>query len=863
MKYSLRFWFVLFLMLSPEFGAVWAAVDDKSEVQTLHLLGRSKVGDYQVGLAEADWTWLRNKSTLYVGTSSPDYPPFDLTGNDRDYEGLTADYVGLLAELLHVQVQVRRFNSRADVIRALKDGEVDLLGTANGFEAADPELVMSAAYADDQPMIVTRSNDAASLVADMAGKKIAMLYHYLPPESVSQAYPDADLQLYPSTLSAIGAVAFGNADAYLGDAISANYLIGMNYLNNVQLTDFSRMEGSSFAFAMSATNTQLLNIINSALAAVPIGERMDILRRWGSSEMNVPGQHRLHLTAREQSWLDKHPRVTVAAIENFLPLSFFDKKGALRGVSSDVLAKISLRTGLKFDSVRGTSMALQIEQLQAGKVDLLAALAPSTEREGQVRFTRPYVSTPYVLINRGGESPATLNEMAGKRLVIIRGMFLTDYIISNFPSIQIIYVDNSAEVMAKVANGEAEAGVNSFLSARYMISRQYRDRLYITSTVGIEPARFALVTNRGNLELYSILDKALLSISPEEMAEITNRWRSEVVIDDNFWLRNRGAIIQGFFIAGVLLLFAVIWIVYLRRLIQQRKVAERALNNQLEFKRVLIDGTPHPIYVRDLEGRMVVCNTSYLEVFGLSHDEVVGKHITEGVFAESAPAAAYQDEYLRVLKDGVPQVQDRELLLDGRVLRIYHWMLPYKDSEGNISGMIAGWIDISERERLMGMVQDANRAKTTFLATMSHEIRTPLNAVIGMLEIALKKSEQGVLDRFAIEVASGAAHSLLDLIGDILDIARIESGKLSLTPGRANLGELVRSVARIFDGLAEQKNLKLELEIDARADCDVLIDPLRFKQVISNLVSNAIKFTTEGEVRLLLNVLSDTQGEPL
>lgn len=182
-------------------------------------------------------------------------------------------------------------------------------------------------------------------------------------------------------------------------------------------------------------------------------------------------------------------------------------------------------------------------------------------------------------------------------------------------------------------------------------------------------------------------------------------------------------------------------------------------------------------------------------------------------------------------------------------------MLPYKDSDGAVIGMIAGWIDISERQLLLGMVQEANRAKTTFLATMSHEIRTPMNAVIGMLELTLKKADQGVLDRFAIEVASSAAHGLLDLIGDILDIARIESGKLSLTPERANLRELVTSLARIFEGLAEQKHLQLLLDLDVEADCDVLIDPLRFKQIVSNLLSNAIKFTTEGEIRLTLKVL--------
>nr|BFE95526.1 hypothetical protein GCM10020185_60620 [Pseudomonas brassicacearum subsp. brassicacearum] len=112
------------------------------------------------------------------------------------------------------------------------------------------------------------------------------------------------------------------------------------------------------------------------------------------------------------------------------------------------------------------------------------------------------------------------------------------------------------------------------------------------------------------------------------------------------------------------------------------------------------------------------------------------------------------------------------------------------------------------------------------------------------------------MDRFAIEVASGAAHGMLDLIGDILDIARIESGKLSLAPQRANLHELTESVARIFEGLARQKHLRLQRVLDAGVNRDVLIDPLRFKQIVSNLLSNAIKFTDQGEVRLSVS------GEP-
>lgn len=167
---------------------------------------------------------------------------------------------------------------------------------------------------------------------------------------------------------------------------------------------------------------------------------------------------------------------------------------------------------------------------------------------------------------------------------------------------------------------------------------------------------------------------------------------------------------------------------------------------------------------------------------------------------------------------------------------------------------------LSQLQEAKDAADDANRAKTTFLATMSHEIRTPMNALLGMLELALKRADDGITDRGAIEVASNAGQQLLALIGDILDIARIESGHLSLTPERANLRALVSSVCRVFEGLARQKNLEWRVDLDEHSGCDVLIDPTRFKQVLSNLLSNAIKFTLEGEVSLTLRVESEVSG---
>jgi len=835
----------------------WAAMA-LEEPNKLRLLGHSTLVDPSVVLDEADWRWLRERRTLSMGVSAPDYAPFDLSNSD-ELEGITADFATLVAQALNITIDVKRYDTRDEVIEALKAGAVDFVGSANGFEAADPELVLSRSYANDQPALVTRAGENQALKADLAGKRLAMLYHYMQPKAVEAFYPDAQLHLFASTFEAIGAVAFGQADVYLGDAISTRYLINKNHLNNVRMADFSALEVNPFGFAFAKDNTRLLGIVNAALAAVPANQQMEILRRWSAGGSGFLEAEQLRLSESEQRWLEKHPRVKVAVLDKFVPLSFFNEQEQFEGLSSEVLSRISLRTGLKFDVERGSSLPRQVEQASVGRVDMLAVVTPSVERSEKIRFTRPYLSSPYVLVVRSDdEHLVTLEDMPGKRLAIIRGSSLIAQISRDYPSIEFVDVENPEQAMELVVKGSADATAVSLISARYMIARNYRKRLRITSTVGNEPARIAFGVNRSQLELYSILDKALLSITPEEMDELTNHWRSEIIIEDNYWIRHRNIIIQGFGLAALLLLVTLGWVFYLRSLIRKRTQAERALSDQMRFMSVLIDGTPHPIYVRDRLGRLMACNNAYLDVFGFKLEDVIGKTVVETDTGNPPQAQSFHADYLRLMELGEPQVHDRVLKVPGgEVLTIYQWMLPYRDSNGSVVGMIAGWVDVSERQRLLGQLQEAkeeadaaNRAKTTFLATMSHEIRTPMNAVIGMIELALKNAERGLADRDALEVASVASRSMLELIGDILDIARIESGHLSLSLEPANLHELLASVARVFEGLARDKGLVLQVELDPLIDRPVLVDPLRFKQVVSNVLGNAIKFTASGQVRL-------------
>ncbi|WP_460137145.1 transporter substrate-binding domain-containing protein [Pseudomonas sp. S1_E04] len=829
------------------------------------LLSRARPVQLELSLNKAQRQWLQNKRELVLGTASPDYPPFDLTSSGRDYEGLTADYAGLLAKALALPVKVVRYPTREAAIRALETGHIDLLGSSNGFEAANPNLTLSEPYAVDQPVLVTREGETRSLSDGLAGMRLALVYHYLPMDEVEKLYPKAIIRTYPSYQNALNAVAFDQADVFLGDTISTHYMINKGYLKNVRMANFGKHEAYGFSFAMLQHQHTLSSLVDAVLMAVPTNERDAITKRWSAGSDILLTDQKLQLTAREERWLRDNPVVKVVVNETFAPLTFFDADGNFRGITADLLELIRLRTGLRFQIQRERDVNKMIEQVEAGKADIIGAIIPSVEREAQLDFSRPYLENSYVMLTRKEQqAPTGLGEMEGKRLAVTQGSPLARFLRDNFPKIQLVETGDNFKATELLAQGHVEGAVNSLVVANYFLSSpMFQDKIQISFSIGTRPATFSLATSRSTTELSSILDKALLSIAPDELGVINSRWRGYTAASDSYWRNYHDLIARIIIGTGLLLLISLTWNAYMRRQIKHRKMAERALNDQFEFMRALVNETPHPIYVRDRMGLLQSCNDSYLQVFDVKREEVIGKNAMQISTATAAEAAQYHADYQRVVAEGNPLILDRTLHIRGKKLTIYHWILPYRDSIGEVQGIIGGWIDISERRQLFDELRaakeradEANRAKSTFLATMSHEIRTPMNAVIGMLELTLKRADQGHLDRPAIEVAYNSAKDLLELIGDILDIARIESGRLSLAPERVNLREVIESVVRVFDGLARQKTLSLLLEFKPDLDdTDVLIDPLRFKQVLSNLVSNAIKFTERGEVKIKVEVL--------
>jgi two-component system, NarL family, sensor histidine kinase EvgS len=208
----------------------------------------------------------------------------------------------------------------------------------------------------------------------------------------------------------------------------------------------------------------------------------------------------------------------------------------------------------------------------------------------------------------------------------------------------------------------------------------------------------------------------------------------------------------------------------------------------------------------------------------------------------------------------------RITMSDGAIQWVHCSATLQKDRDGSIvwSGY---WSDVTAKKDMQRALQAAtdeanraNRAKSTFLATMSHEIRTPMNGVLGLLEL-LDLTELDPEQRATLGVVFESGRALLRIIDDILDFSKVEAGRLALDPVPASVHDVVARTCQIHSGIASSRGLLLQQSIDPRVSPRMLFDPLRVGQILNNLVSNALKFTSEGSVTVKVESLSRTQDD--
>ena len=293
---------------------------------------------------------------------------------------------------------------------------------------------------------------------------------------------------------------------------------------------------------------------------------------------------------------------------------------------------------------------------------------------------------------------------------------------------------------------------------------------------------------------------------------------------------------------------------------------DEAHQRELDLMHEIIDALPHALCVRDLEGRLITCNSHYLEQHSLKLEDVVGRRMYETQEWPEEHARYIHERLVAEMLKGQPYSVDVVLKIRGedRVLR--HWGKPYRDSAGNLLGLICGNVDVTDRDGVLLDLRDSStrlevaiQAKERFMEWVTDEMTAPLNNIAAMLDLAsgpLESAKQAE----AIAIAQSATQGMQKLLEDFRSYLRLEAGKHALTPELVDVKVLTQKLVNEFQPSAQARGLSLQLDTVGSFQTSVWLDPHAFTRITQALLSNALRFTDRGGVSVELRCIGLGQG---
>jgi len=272
---------------------------------------------------------------------------------------------------------------------------------------------------------------------------------------------------------------------------------------------------------------------------------------------------------------------------------------------------------------------------------------------------------------------------------------LLETIRRDYPSIEVRSVKTYAEARALVESGEAYATIENETGAQLYPLGQ----LKVGHTVEGSWEADHLAVRKGQPQLLSILNKALEAFPPTELRAIRLKWLDGIAPNPalSVWQRVAQWGCWGMFIVSLFSLLSLLWNRRLAALIKQRRDAEKDLSDQLAFQHALIDAMPDPMFVRDLEGRLIMCNKSYEESLSIRFDQVQGRRLIDVDVMPGDSAEMLHAEFMAQLDTRKTRFSQRQLKFNNGVRDVYQWTVPFYSADGQLRGLLGGWTDIGQR----------------------------------------------------------------------------------------------------------------------------------------------------------------------
>ncbi|PXA73449.1 response regulator [Vibrio sp. 11986-1-5] len=558
------------------------------------------------------------------------------------------------------------------------------------------------------------------------------------------------------------------------------------------------------------------------------------------------------LSEDEKKWVaEESPIIKVSFNHSFPPYTFYDYYGNESGIIPELLTSIGIKTGLRFQWVKMNDLPDIVKSIKDGIVDIVPLAAYNDDFKSKVLFSIPFSFTDISSVRR-------IKDEKDEIIAISSTYSLQSYISNKFQDKKIIIAKNTLSAVEMVANGKADVAYGYSHVMEFLVDIYFPGSL-VSQVMQFSyqgDLRFAISKENDNAKLIqSILDKAIENLGFSYVDGLTAKWDSYLINSSEVWVDKEREIKKYYYLMLALLFSILIYTVFyfINDFKRKRRLAE------YEFKSRLIDGIPIPIIVRDNESKLIHVNKAFTDFYLSTEELVLGKKTSEyrNDFLDDDFFINSEMEFFEIIKNRESVYKEITLTRNGEKLILNEWSVPYY-YDGNISGVITGWIDMTEINYLNSQLiisrdeaLKANRDKSNFIAVMSHEIRTPLNAIIGSLEVALIDNEKKYLNQ-----AYTASLDLMYILKSILDISKVEFISSDLNIECVKVKNLIESVSYIFKPLSISRGIDFVIDISIDDDIEIYTEVNYLKQILNNIISNAIKYTDVGSVSVICYLMN-------
>lgn len=849
----LRQLMVCFLFFSLAIPQAYSTI---VEPRVLELKGNQEIMPPEVNLSRDDLLWLAKTNKIVVAVFPPERPPLVLSNLTGRYQGINADYLLLLQKALHTDIVIKLYSSQQQALAALQQRQADLVLTQLTSQQEIGSLfITSDSMVHTFPTMVTRRDKVMQQLHTDKPVSIAVTEDFPVQEFIKQSFPNARISELSNDYQALISVVDGENDYFVGGNLFVNIMM-RDLSNSLSIVKQWSEPKVSNRFIARKNEPQLIDTINKFIKNLNNGIQSQIVQTWTDGIDVTFMDKPLQLTLREKRWLQKNKKIRVLINPYYAPFIIMGPNAEIRGVVGDIFNLIHLKTGLEFEAVVAHSNVDMINIMQKGNWDLLPIASYSIDREDLASFTHPFITTPFVAVVKN--TPEAISSLsAGMKVAIPEYHALLNILKEEYPDIEWVPVENTSVGLHMIEQDVVDASIYNLISAQYMIEHYYPGDLKYFIIADRHPASISFAMPKSDIELQGILNKVLDEIPQKEIFRLIEQWTKMPEVQIETWNLYSKQFYVVVVLSVLLVLSSLLWGVYLLRETRRRKKNQSDLEVQLSFLKTLSQSVPMPVYVISLDDTLKSYNSAFSNFFSPEKR----KDIALSLFDKRHPLFDVFPHISGAIKKGVSQdsvVTHHLTLNNGHENRdILHW-LTLCIMPANISHtIVCGWQDITESKRLMETIQvekekavAATQAKSHFLASMSHEIRTPISTIMGFLELLSAHGQLSDEDMESVQLASDTAQHLLGLIGDILDIEKIELGEFALSPEWVDIESLILSILKTFEAQIKQKKLQLHFINNLDKDKYLWIDAKALRQVLSNLLSNAIKFTQQGSINV-------------